>query len=149
MRTKRQAPQDVVNEVDAVIQLTGGVLQSLFSVAYTEDVRKVVNRIDKIDEDLKKDIGSVKSNQDSLNKRTVSSLNNQDSKMRMVEKMARTVERKVSQSYHKCISRVSQDLMGTKLCIFNRIKKIGKDLITDISSVKTNQDSLNMELFHP
>ena len=96
MRMKGQTPEDVVEGgVDAVIQLTGGVLQSLFSVAYTDDVRKVVNRIDKIDEDLKKDIGGVKTNQDSLQQRTVSSLTKQDSKMLMVEKMARTVERKV------------------------------------------------------
>ena len=95
MRMKRQTPEDVVEGVDAVIQLTGGVLQSLFSVAYTDDVRKVVNRIDKIDEDLKKNINGVKTNQDSLQQRTVSSLSKQDSKMLMVEKMARTVERKV------------------------------------------------------
>ena len=104
MRMKRQTPEAVVEGgVDAVIQLTGGVLQSLFSVAYTDDVRKVVNRIDKIDEDLKKDIGGVKTNQDSLQQRTVSSLTKQDSKMLMVEKMARTVERKVKMiSYRSC-----------------------------------------------
>ena len=72
-------------------------------MAYTDDVRKVVNRIDKIDEDLKKDIGGVKTNQDSLQQRTVSSLTKQDSKMLMVEKMARTVERKVKMiSYRSC-----------------------------------------------
>jgi len=93
---KRQTPEDIVNEVDAVIQLTGGVLQSLFSVAYTDDVRKVVSRIDKIDDDLKKDITVVKTDQTSLKKRTVDSLTKQEGKMKMVEKMARTVERKVA-----------------------------------------------------
>ena len=103
--------EDVVEGgVDAVIQLTGGVLQSLFSVAYTDDVRKVVNRIDKIDEDLKKDIGGVKTNQDSLQQRTVSSLTKQDSKMLMVEKMARTVERKVK-TYFICSCTVLKRLL--------------------------------------
>ena len=96
---KRQTPEDIVNEVDAVIQLTGGVLQSLFSVAYTDDVRKVVSRIDKIDDDLKKDITVVKTDQTSLKKRTVDSLTKQEGKMKMVEKMARTVERKVNKNY--------------------------------------------------
>ena len=98
---KRQTPEDIVNEVDAVIQLTGGVLQSLFSVAYTDDVRKVVSRIDKIDDDLKKDITVVKTDQTSLKKRTVDSLTKQEGKMKMVEKMARTVERKVKMTLAK------------------------------------------------
>ena len=78
--------------------MTGGVLQSLFSVAYTDDVRKVVDRIDNIDADLKENINVVQTSQTSLKQRTVDSLSKQDSKMQLVEKMARTVERKVSQS---------------------------------------------------
>ena len=99
-KSKRVKRQDnpIEENVDAVIQLTGGVLQSLFSVAYTDDVRKVVDRIDSIDADLKENINVVQNSQDSLKQRTVNSLSKQDSKMQLVEKMARTVERKVSQS---------------------------------------------------
>ena len=93
-RKKRQSG-DLVSDVDAVIQLTGGVLQSLFSVAYTDDVRKVISRIDEIDEDLSKDIKVVRTSQDTLQKKTVETLSKQDNKMQMVEKMARVVERKV------------------------------------------------------
>ena len=93
---KRQ-DNPIEENVDAVIQLTGGVLQSLFSVAYTDDVRKVVDRIDSIDADLKENINVVQNSQDSLKQRTVDSLSKQENKMQKVEKMARTVERKVSQ----------------------------------------------------
>ena len=97
-RVKRQ-DNPIGENVDAVIQLTGGVLQSLFSVAYTDDVRKVVDRIDSIDADLKENINVVQNSQDSLKQRTVDSLSKQDNKMQMVEKMARTVERKVSHCF--------------------------------------------------
>ena len=98
-KSKRVKRQDnpIEENVDAVIQLTGGVLQSLFSVAYTDDVRKVVDRIDSIDADLKENINIVQNSQDSLKQRTVDSLSKQENKMQKVEKMARTVERKVSQ----------------------------------------------------
>ena len=97
-RVKRQE-NPIEENVDAVIQLTGGVLQSLFSVAYTDDVRKVVDRIDSIDADLKENINVVQNSQDSLKQRTVDSLSKQENKMQKVEKMARTVERKVSQCF--------------------------------------------------
>lgn len=86
---------NVGEDIDAVIQLTGGVLQSLFSVAYTDDVRKVVERIDNIDDALSKDITKVKTSQDSLQQRTVDTLSKQDNTIQKVEKMARVVERKV------------------------------------------------------
>ena len=92
---KRKKRQTNVNEVDAVIQLTGGILQSMFGVAYTDDVRKVVSRIDKIDDDLSSDINVVKSSQTTLQRKTVDTLSKQDNTIQMVEKMARTVERKV------------------------------------------------------
>ena len=100
-KSKRVKRQDnpIEENVDAVIQLTGGVLQSLFSVAYTDDVRKVVDRIDSIDADLKENINIVQNSQDSLKQRTVDSLSKQENKMQKVEKMARTVERKVSQCF--------------------------------------------------
>lgn len=96
-RKRRQVP-NVGEDIDAVIQLTGGVLQSLFSVAYTDDVRKVVDRIDNIDAALSKDITKVKTSQDSLQQRTVDTLSKQDNTIQKVEKMARVVERKVRKS---------------------------------------------------
>lgn len=103
VRKKRQSENDLekqaTNQVDAVIQLTGGVLQSLFGVAYTDDVRKVVNRIDKIDEGLKQEIGGVSASQDSLQHNTRETLTKQDGVIKMVEKMAKQVERKVNCSF--------------------------------------------------
>ena len=89
-RKKRQS-----DGVDAIIQLTGGVLQSMFGVAYTDDVRKVVSRIDKIDDELSTDINVVKSSQTTLQRKTIDTLSKQDNSIQMVQKMARTVERKV------------------------------------------------------
>ncbi len=95
-RKRRQTPAELQQAgVDAVIQLTGGVLQSLFGVAYTDDVRKVVDRIDKIDDDLRDNISVVKSSQENLQRKTTDTLSKQDNTILMVEKMARTVERKV------------------------------------------------------
>ena len=77
--------EEADESVDAVIQLTGGVLQSLFSVAYTDDVRKVVDRIDSIDADLKENINVVQTSQDSLKQRTVNSLSKQDNKIYVLQ----------------------------------------------------------------
>ena len=120
-KSKRVKRQDnpIEENVDAVIQLTGGVLQSLFSVAYTDDVRKVVDRIDSIDADLKENINVVQNSQDSLKQRTVDSLSKQENKMQKVEKMARTVERKVSQCF-VCPINPKISLWGAK---YFKIKK--------------------------
>ena len=95
-RRKRQSEDPAVAQADAIIQLTGGVLQSMFGVAYTDDVRKVVDRIDKIDDNLSKGIKTVKSSQQHLQEDTRQTLNKQDTTIHMVEKMAMTVEKKVS-----------------------------------------------------
>jgi hypothetical protein len=92
-RKKRQT--EGIDGVDAVLQLTGGVLQSLFSVAYTEDVKKVVARIDKIDDDLSQDIKVVRTSQSDLQTNTKQTLNKQDNTIHMMEKMAKKIERKV------------------------------------------------------
>ena len=93
-RFKRQS-ESGGSGADAIIQLTGGVLQSLFGVAYTDDVRQVVKRIDAIDEGLKTDLNTVKTSQDSLSQQTKSTMKEQDRSIKMVMKMAKTVENKV------------------------------------------------------
>ena len=82
-------------EDNAVIELTNGVMKALFGVAYTDDVRKVVQRIDDIDDRLMDNIGQVKTEQDSLSTNTRNTLTKQDTTIHMVEKMAKTIERKV------------------------------------------------------
>ena len=80
---------------DAVIQLAGGVLQSMFGVAYVGDVRQVVDRIDTIDSKLSNRVETVKHTQDDLMSRTKETLTKQDRSIHMVEEMAKTVEQKV------------------------------------------------------
>ena len=80
---------------DAVIELTNGIMKALFGVAYTDDVRKVVRRIDDIDDRLMDNIGQVKNEQTSLTQNTRQTLTKQDTTIHMVEKMAKTIERKV------------------------------------------------------
>ena len=80
---------------DAVIQLAGGALQSLFGVAYVQDVAAVVRRIDEIDGNLMSNIKSVKNEQDHLSQETRDTLTKQDRTIHMVEKMAKTVDKKV------------------------------------------------------
>ena len=92
-RFKRQSEGG--SGADAIIQLTGGVLQSLFGVAYTDDVRQVVQRIDAIDDSLKTDLNTVKTSQDSLTQQTKSTMKEQDKSIKMVMKMAKIVEHKV------------------------------------------------------
>ena len=92
-RYKRQSESD--GGSDAIIQLTGGVLQSLFGLAYTDDLREVVKRIDGIDDGLKTDLSQVKSNQESLTSQTKTTMKEQDKSIKMVEKMAKIVEKKV------------------------------------------------------
>ena len=89
-RMKRQDSPE-----DAVIQLAGGVLQSMFGVAYVGDVRQVVDRIDTIDSKLSNRVETVKHTQDDLMSRTKETLTKQDRSIHMVEEMAKTVEQKV------------------------------------------------------
>ena len=95
-RLKRQSETD--DTVDAVIQLTGGVLQSMFGVAYTDDVRKVVDRIDNIDEKLSSNIHQVENSQNNLNSQTIQTLQKQDRTIHKVEDMAKTIENKVNKN---------------------------------------------------
>ena len=95
-RLKRQSETD--DTVDAVIQLTGGVLQSMFGVAYTDDVRKVVDRIDNIDSKLSTNIHQVENSQNNLNSQTIQTLQKQDRTIHKVEDMAKTIENKVNKN---------------------------------------------------
>ena len=94
MPKRRKKRQDQSPE-DAVIQLAGGMLQSMFGVAYVGDVRQVVDRIDTIDSKLSNRVETVKHTQDDLMTRTKDTLTKQDRSIHMVEEMAKTVEQKV------------------------------------------------------
>ena len=100
-RFKRQSEGG--SGADAIIQLTGGVLQSLFGVAYTDDVRQVVQRIDAIDDSLKTDLNTVKTSQDDLTQQTKVTMKEQDKSIKMVMKMAKIVEHKVRKVKLHCI----------------------------------------------
>ena len=90
-RKKRQSS----GPEDAVIQLAGGIMQSMFGVAYVQDVKQVVERIDDIDSKLGSRVETVKHTQDELMTRTKETLTKQDRSIHMVEEMAKTVEQKV------------------------------------------------------
>ena len=101
-RPKRDADAEIKQESSsqpAVIQLAGGALQSLFGVAYTQDVEAVVKRIDEIDGNLMSNINSVKNEQDHLSQETRETLTKQDRTIHMVEKMAKTVDKKVGKTF--------------------------------------------------
>ena len=103
-RPKRDADvetkQDVVDGSNtAIIQLTGGLLQSAFGVAYTQDIQKVVKRIDDIDGNLQSNIQTVKVEQNHLSQETRDTLTKQDRTIHMVEKMAKTVDKKVGKTF--------------------------------------------------
>ena len=102
-RPKRDAEAEIKQDsrppADAVIQLAGGALQSLFGVAYVQDVAAVVRRIDEIDGNLMSNIKSVKNDQDHLSQETKDTLIKQDRTIHMVEKMAKTVDKKVGKTF--------------------------------------------------
>ena len=79
--------------------MTGGLLQSAFGLAYTQDIQKVVKRIDDIDGNLQSNIQTVKVEQNHLSQETRDTLSKQDRTIHMVEKMAKTVDKKVG----KCL----------------------------------------------
>ena len=102
-RPKREAEvENKQPEQPAVIQLAGGALQSLFGVAYTQDIEAVVKRIDEIDTDLSDNIDHVREDQIHLSDETRNTLSIQDKTIHMVEKMAKTVDKKVGKPF--CIS---------------------------------------------
>ena len=82
--------------------MTGGLLQSAFGLAYTQDIQKVVKRIDDIDGNLQSNIQTVKVEQNHLSQETRDTLTKQDRTIHMVEKMAKTVDKKVGKPF--CIS---------------------------------------------
>ena len=77
--------------------MTGGFFQSAFGVAYTDDIQKVVKRIDDIDGNLQSNIQTVKVEQNHLSQETRDTLSKQDRTIHMVEKMAKTVDKKVGE----------------------------------------------------
>ena len=77
--------------------MTGGLLQSAFGLAYTQDIQKVVKRIDDIDGNLQSNIQTVKVEQNHLSQETRDTLSKQDRTIHMVEKMAKTVDKKVGE----------------------------------------------------
>ena len=99
-RPKRDAEVEIKqSEQPAVIQLAGGALQSLFGVAYTQDIEAVVKRIDEIDIDLSDNINHVREDQIHLSDETRDTLTKQETIIHMVEKMAKTVDKKVGKPF--------------------------------------------------
>lgn len=94
-RVRRQSTDNGSGGGSLIPGFGRGVLQTLFGIAYMEDVSNVLSKLEGLNQDLSVQLNSVKSETGSLRSLTDSELVATKAKMGVVEEMAHSLERKV------------------------------------------------------